>query len=82
MTRDEIYQQLNKIFKETLDLKEVHLTDQTTAVDVDGWDSFAQISLVGEIERYFKIKFSMNEIVNFKDVGAMVSLIQSKVPKE
>lgn len=78
MTKDEVYEQLNKIFQEVLELDEVHLTDSTTADDIEEWDSLAHIGLISAVERLFDIKFSMKEIVNMHNVGEMVELILLK----
>ena len=41
MERIEIFNKLNKIFCEILDLDEVTLTDDTSANDIEEWDSLA-----------------------------------------
>lgn len=79
MNTEEIYQQLNEIFKENLDLDEVNLTASTTADDIDGWDSLAHIGLISAIEQQFGIRFAMKEIVGLHNVGEMVDLILSKL---
>ncbi len=79
MTEEEIYKQLNEIFEDILEIDNINLTSSTTADDVEGWDSLAHISLITSIERHFKIKFSMNEIVNLHNVGNLVSLIEQKI---
>lgn len=79
MTREEVYKDLNEIFCDVLDLEEVNLEDSTTADDVDGWDSLAHINLIVAIERNFKCKFTMNEVVNLKNVGQLADLVISKI---
>jgi len=74
MTREEIYSRLKSIFADVFD-REVSLSDETTAADVSGWDSLTHITLIGAIEDEFDIKFSMKDIVQLKNVGAIVSLI-------
>ncbi len=79
MNREDIYQQLNEIFKENLDLDDINLTDETTADDVEGWDSLAHIGLIAAVESQFGIRFSMKEVVALHNVGEMVDLILSKL---
>ncbi len=79
MNQAEVYQQLNEIFKENLDLDEVNLTASTTADDIEGWDSLAHIGLIAAIEQQFGIRFVMKEIVGLHNVGEMVELILSKL---
>ncbi len=78
MEKKEIYKKLNEIFCDVLDLDEIELTDETTANDIEEWDSLAQIQLVVAIEKAFGLKFNSQEIVNWKNVGDMVMSIQNK----
>ena len=79
MERIEIFIKLNNIFCEILDLDEVTLTDDTSANDIEEWDSLAQIQLIVAIEKTFSIKFNSQEILSWKNVGAMIDCILSKL---
>ncbi len=57
----------------------VQLTNATTAADVEGWDSVAQILLVLASEREFDVRFESSELANVADVGAFVTLVESKL---
>lgn len=78
MEKIEIYKKLNEIFSDVLDLDDIVLTDETTANDIEEWDSLAQIQLVVAIEKAFGLKFTSQEIVDWKNVGDMVESIHSK----
>ena len=78
MEKEVIYKKLNEIFCDVLDLDDIELTDETTASDIEEWDSLAQIQLVVAIEKAFGLKFTSQEIVDWKNVGDMVDSIQSK----
>ena len=54
------------------------MTDETTAADVDGWDSLEHIYLMASVERAFGIRFSMGEITRMKNVGEMADFILEK----
>lgn len=75
MSRNEIINWLNKIFEEIIDEGPVSLSDTTTVDDVDGWDSLTNIQLVVEIEKHFNLRFTSEEITNWKNVGDMVDCI-------
>lgn len=79
MERKEILQQLEDIFKDVLDLEEIELTEDTTADDIDEWDSLSHIQLIVAIEKGFGIKLTAREVKELADVGEMVSCIQSKL---
>ncbi len=79
MERSIIFQKVKEIFNDTLDEIEVDLTDTTTADDVEEWDSITHIELISEIENRFNFRMSIREIENLKNLGDMISLIESKV---
>lgn len=75
MERNEIYEKLNGIFREIFDDESISVTDETTAADIEDWDSLTHILLVSTIEDEFGLKFQMKDIVNLKNVGEFVDLI-------
>ena len=80
MEREEIFSKLNEIFEDVLDLDETpSLTDETTANDIDEWDSLSHIQLVVAIEKHFGIKFTSSEILSWKTVGDTVNSIIAKI---
>ncbi len=78
MNDQEILSQVQGIFHDELDDETIVLTTETTAEDVDDWDSLTHIMLVVAIEKHFKIKFTSNEILSWKNVGEMMICISGK----
>lgn len=78
MDRETILAKVQEIFRDILDEEEIELKDNTTANDVDDWDSLTHIQLVVAIEKAFKIKFTSKEILSWKNVGEMIDSIQGK----
>jgi len=79
MERTEIFEQLNEIFMDILDLDACKLTDGTSANDIEEWDSLSHIQLIVAIEKAFKIKFTSLEIMKWKNVGEMVDTIEQRI---
>lgn len=79
MKQIEIYENLNIIFKDILDINEINLTNETTAEDVENWDSLSHINLIVAIEKNFNISFTTREAKSFNNVGEMVELIFAKL---
>lgn len=79
MDHNDILKQLNDIFIDVIDNEDIRLKDETTAGDVDGWDSLTHIQLVVAIEKHFKIRFTAKEIQSWKNVGALVDSITGKI---
>jgi acyl carrier protein len=59
---------------------DVILTAETTAADVDGWDSLIMLRFVFEIETHFGIAFKSSEIDRFTCVGDLVKAIRARRP--
>lgn len=78
MERNEIFEKLNEIFVEVLDLDEIALTEESSANDIEEWDSLSHIQLIVAIEKVFAIKFTSLEIMKWKNVGEMVDSIIGK----
>ena len=79
MERKDIYEKLNEIFIDILDLDECNLTDETSANDIEEWDSLSHIQLIVAIEKEFKIKFTSMEIMKWNSVGEMVNSMEEKI---
>lgn len=78
MSRTEIYERLNEVFRDVFDDDEICVSDETTAADVDGWDSLMHISLIDAVEEEFDISFDMKTVVKMKNVGEMVDAIEEE----
>ena len=74
--------ELNKIFAAYFNNKKILINEITTAKDIKNWDSLAQVALIISIERKFKLKFSVKEVDNLKNIGDMVKLIIVKKNKK
>lgn len=73
-----VYAKLNVIFRDLFDDDSIVVTPQTTANDIEDWDSLEHITLIATVERTFKMKFKMGEISSMKNVGQMVNIIQAR----
>jgi acyl carrier protein len=81
MENQEILLQLDTIFSNIIRNKNMSLSLETTAADVNGWDSLTHMMIIDSIEKHFSIKFKLMEIMNFKNVGDMVACINKKLTK-
>lgn len=79
MEEQEILSQVVEIFKEELDNEEIELTMESTAKEVEDWDSLSHIHLMVAIEKHFKIRFTSTEISSFKNVGEMVETVKKRL---
>jgi len=79
MERNDILNELTQIWRRELDDDNVTLQPETTAKDVDGWDSLTNIQLIVATEKKFKVRFGASEIMNFQNVGDLADAVKSKL---
>jgi len=72
---------LTPIFRQVFDDGSIVLTRETTADDIDAWDSLSHINLVAAVEMSFKVRFALGELQSLKNVGHLVDLIDKKMTR-
>ncbi|MBQ3934813.1 MAG: acyl carrier protein [Clostridia bacterium] len=79
MTEIEVFTRLNKVFRKVFDDNSIVLSRNTTAKDIEDWDSIEHITLIGAVEKEFGMRFQMKEVSSMKNVGEMADIIRSRV---
>lgn len=79
MEKAEILKSVQDIFRDVLDNEEIELTEETTANDIEEWDSLSHIQLIVAIEKEFRIKFTSKEILSWSNVGEMAGCIAQRL---
>ena len=60
---------VNVIIAKVFSIPESEVNDQSGPENIESWDSFNGLVLVDELETHFKIKFSISEITDVKNVS-------------
>lgn len=79
MSRDEIFDEVRKIFWIIFDDEDIEIVDETNSDDIEDWDSLEHVNLVVAMEKKFNLKFDMKAVGQLKNVGEMVDLIKEKL---
>lgn len=79
MTREEIFENLNDVFRDVFDDESIIVDEKTTSEDIEEWDSLEHINLVAAVEQEFGMKFTMGQVVTMKNVGEMADIIISQM---
>ncbi|MCR4786064.1 MAG: acyl carrier protein [Lachnospiraceae bacterium] len=77
MSREEVFEEVRKIFRDNFDDEELVIVDETNSKDIEDWDSIEHINLVIAMEKRFGLKFDIGEVGKLANVGEMVDLIVS-----
>ncbi|NLD23638.1 MAG: acyl carrier protein [Bacteroidales bacterium] len=78
MEKERVLKEVENIFRDILDEESLNLRRETTANDIDGWDSLTHIQLIVAIEKQFKVKFSSKEILSWKNVGELLDSLKAR----
>ena len=78
MENDEIMARVAAIIRRQFSTAEASVSRETTALDVDGWDSLSHTILMVKIEKEFAVRFSSEELFSLRNVGELVDLIRQK----
>ena len=75
----DVINDLQVIFRKIFDNDDLVITCDTTADDIEDWDSLTHMQLIVEIEKKFGIKFSTAEIKKAANVGEFIDIIKGKI---
>ena len=75
---EQIYDRLNKLFKDFFDDDTIEIDENTTAGEIEDWDSLNHITLIDTVESEFGLKFTMGEVSGMKNVGEMARIIKER----
>lgn len=67
---------LGEILSKVLGVDAQSITDATSPTNVESWDSFNGLFLVSELEKQFKVKFTIEEVTSVKNVGDIKAVLQ------
>lgn len=78
MSREEIMKKITELCRDVFDDNELVITDSTSQKDIEDWDSLTNVQLISEVEKEFKVKFTMEEFQKFTNIGELISLLLNK----
>ncbi len=79
MSRAEVFDKVQDIFRDVFDDETLTISDQTNSDEIEDWDSLEHISLIVSMEKEFSMKFDIKEVNKLENVGEMIDLILSKM---
>ncbi|MBD8474979.1 acyl carrier protein [Pseudomonas sp. CFBP 8770] len=74
-----VLHELTDLFRDLFDDESLLLSNDTTADQVEGWDSQMHVTLIVAAEQRFGIKFRTAELESLRNVGQFTQLIESKL---
>ena len=78
MNQSLTYSVLTDIFMDVFQDDNIVLNHETTADDIEGWDSLSNIQMILSVERAFKIRLSAAQVSSLSCLGDLVEIIDRK----
>jgi acyl carrier protein len=72
-----LHDELESLFRDVFENDAITLTDETTAADIEEWDSLGHVNLMFSIEDRFGVQFEGNELAEFENVGALARYLEA-----
>lgn len=82
MDQDATKDKLTSIFRIVFDDPAIMLTRETTADDIEEWDSLNQIKIVLAAQAEFGIKLDLKKINTFENVGQMFDYLEAELARQ
>ena len=76
-----VFARLDRVFQDVFDDSSIRVNPETTADDIEDWDSLEHITLISAVEREFRMKFKMGEISSMKNVGEMARIVMERMKR-
>ena len=73
--REVLQQRLQEVFREVFDDETIVINDETTAEDIDEWDSLNHIILIVATEKEFGLRLNAAEVGKLANVGALLDIL-------
>ena len=78
-SENEVHRRVERIVGDVLGYDALALKAETTAAEVDGWDSLANVQIFVALEKAFAIRFRVGEMTSVENVGALVRRIAARL---
>ena len=70
--------QLREIVQDVLGDDELELHEQTTADDVEGWDSLAHINIMVAVEGAYGVTLTSDQLSSFRNLGELQDFLRTR----
>ena len=72
---------LTDVFRDVFNNDELMISRDTSAKDIENWDSVTHVSLIVKVETTFGIRFTSAQVAHLQTVGELIDLIEQKTGK-
>ena len=74
-------EQLKEVFAEALDLEIEEIEKDSSQDNLEDWDSLGHLNLISEIEKTFKVKITMDEVMEMTTYAKVKEVLSIHLEK-
>lgn len=75
MERNEIFEKVRRICWDVFNDDSIELTEESSAADIELWDSLTHLNIISDIQDEFGIKLTLDEITSAKHIGELIDAV-------
>ena len=79
VVRETMLKKVNEIFGDVFNDDSIIIDEKTSAMDIEDWDSLTHITLINNVEKIFGITFTLDEVLDMRNVGEMLDVITMRL---
>ncbi|MCI9462638.1 MAG: acyl carrier protein [Lachnospiraceae bacterium] len=76
---NEVLEKINEVFRNIFEKENLVISEDTSADDIEGWDSLQHVKILVMLEQEFHVEFDIDEIISMDNIGDMVRIIKGKM---
>lgn len=73
-----MHKRIEDLFREACNQPSMEVRDEATNESLPGWDSLAHVNLLLAVEREFRVRFTVPEMLELSSVGGLKALLRAK----
>jgi len=77
--QENLFLKIQQVFRLVFQDTNLEIKANDAAGEIDGWDSLTHMTLINELEKNFKIVFTFEEVINFKNINDIVNVVSKKL---
>ena len=70
---------LTEVFHDVFNDDELVISRDTSAKNIENWDSLTHVSLIVKAEKVFGMRFTSAQVAGLQNVGELIDLIEKRV---
>jgi len=80
-SREESLKTIEVIFRDFFLDSSLKVTENTSPLEIEEWDSLAHINLLSSVESAFSVRFTAEEMGQINDVASLLNALETHLKK-